>query len=540
MLHGDGLVSFRPASAVAFGAFALVAGVLQILATAALGRARVDAVARAAADGAGLYLLGAVATAIGLLAVWLLRRRPLVAVITFLVWQLAVYWPLLRRTSMLGLSYHGEYILHHFAALISAAACVTVLRSWSRRAELGRARWIPVVIGVSASMALVVLHVISQPSIVLRAPPAVQQVSTAALFVSAIAGLAICWRNLRPNMRLVVGLLLVPLLLRVALAFPDGLTGAPVPMWGRWLVMTSIVIAATGTFIAFRPRVTPPLRITLVVVSALVTAILYILYRRGFGELEDDVGGLAQSLFGFPLPYPNYVSDAQIFICMVAIFFILNVVYTSLVSSHDRHRGVALGLLGVTGLGLTNAQLGLMAGAGLLLLIDTSTDDEDETQSTAVPPPAPVDEILLATAERLGLPQPVALADAPKTVVALRGEVSSMQVDIRARRVGRDAWELDVRIGVLGRGRPRVELVPDAGQAGQRPAHEIGATHRIRGSARELEQLGDVVLDAMMPFPRARARFWEAGTSIALGDDLEQLEPGRLARLVVRVARSLR
>jgi hypothetical protein len=533
-------VSLRPASAVGLGAFALVAGVLQILATTMLGRARVDAIARVAADGAGLYLLGALATAIGLLAVWWLRRRPLVAAATFLVWQGAVYWPLMRRTSLLGLAYHGEYVLHHFIALVSAFACSAVLLGWWRRADLGRGRIIAVSLGLLATSVLVALHLVSQPSIPLRAPQELRHVATASLYAAAIVGLAVCWKTMQPNLRIIAPLLFVPLLLRVGLAFPDGLIGAPVPMGARSIVMGSIVVAATAAFVLFRPRITMPLRVLVVVSSALVTAILYILYRRGFGELEDDVGGLAQSLFGFPLPYPNYVSDTRIFLCMLGLFFMLHVVYASLVSTHDRHRGVALGLLWVAGLGLTNPQLGLMVGAGLLLLIDTSIVDEREFVVTTTAPSTPVDEILLATAERLGLPPPVALADAPKTVVALRGEVSSTHVDIRARLVGADAWAIDVRIGVIGRGRPQVELVPDPGQAGHRPAHELGRTHRIRGSARELERVGDPVLDTMMPFPRCRARFWEAGTAIALGEDLDQLEPGRLARLVVRTARALR
>jgi hypothetical protein len=521
------------------GAFALVAGALQIVATAALGRARSDAIARAAAEGATLYLVGALASGLGLLVVWLLRRRPLVAAVTFLLWQGAVFWPLRARGSRLGLAYHGEYILHHFVALLSAAVCMAVLSHWIRRIELGRARFGSVVLGGLGSIVLLFSHVVSQPSLLLRLPESLHQAATAALLSAVIVALVVFWRRMQPpTMRMITALLLVPLMLRVGLAFPGGLAGAPVPMWGRSAVMTAIVIAATVTFVSFRPRMAMGLRIAVMALSALATAFLYVLYRRGFGELEDDVGGLAQSLFGFPLPYPNYVSDLKIFASMVGLFFIFNVVYGGLLASAERHRGVAFGLLCVAGLGLTNAQLALMVGAALLLLLDTSLRDDHEPPAMLLPP-TPVDEILLATAERLGLPQPVTLADAPRTVVAMRGEVSSTSIDVRARRSSKHGWAVELRVGVIGRGRPSAELVPDDSQNGARPAHELGRTHRIEGSARALEQIGDPVLDAIIPFPRSRARFWEAGTSIALGDDLEQLEPGRLARLIVRLARSL-
>ena len=548
MLNGQGLVSLRPVSAVVLGAFALVAGALQIVATTALGRARSDAIVRAAAEGATLYLLGALATAVGLLVVWLLRRRPPIAAVVLVVWQAAVFWPLSKRATWLGLAYHGEYILHHFLALVCAATCITVLASWRRRNELGPARLVPVTLGLLGAGTLAFLHVASQPSVQMRASSTLHETATAALLLSVLAGLAIGWRTIRPPaMRIVAVLLLTPLLLRIGLAFPEGLTGAAVPMGGRTALMTAVVLAATGVFVAFRPRLPTALRIAAVSLSAIATALLYVAYRRGFGELEDDVGGLAQSLFGFPLPYPNYVSDPKLFASMVGLFFIFAVVTAGLLSSTERPRGIAFGLLCVTGLGLTNPQLALMAGAGLLLFLDigieqgTHGNPQDEGESTsALPPSTPVEDILLAAAERLDLPDPVTLADAPRAIVALRGEVATATIDVRARRLRSEMWAIDLQIGMIGRGRPDAELVPDSSQDGTRPAHELGRTHRIRGSARALEQLGDPVLDAMMPFPRARARFWEAGITIALGDDLEQLDAARLARLIARMARSLR
>jgi hypothetical protein len=86
---------------------ALVGGLLQILASIHLGLSRLDALTSAAQEGPAMVLLAVVGAGVGLGALWLLRSRPVVATVAFLLWQLAVLWPITRRMSVLGLSLHG-------------------------------------------------------------------------------------------------------------------------------------------------------------------------------------------------------------------------------------------------------------------------------------------------------------------------------------------------------------------------------------------------------------------------------------------------
>ena len=58
-------------------------------------------------------------------------------------------------------------------------------------------------------------------------------------------------------------------------------------------------------------------------------------------ELEDGIGGLAQSLFGFTLPYPTYVPGWKIIVVTVALFFVFATVYGGLMSWNERVRGLA-------------------------------------------------------------------------------------------------------------------------------------------------------------------------------------------------------
>jgi hypothetical protein len=530
MLHRRAPVFPRLAPAATFVGFALAAGILQILATIVLGLASVDALHTAADERSGWYVVGALGTGGAMLGLWFLRERPLVGSVLFFVWELTLVLTLAPRTSAVGLAFHGEYILHHFATLLGAAACFSTAIDWWRRDDLGNERLLAVGTIACSTFLLLLVHVLSQPGIAVRLPRAITDGATALAILAPIIALGVLWKSAGPApLRLVSIALLLPVALRVGFALPEGLSGGSVPDDYQQIVMVSIVASAAFTFWAFRPEMPRPVRILVIALSALATTLLYLIYRRGFGDLEDGIGGLAQSLFGFALPYPTYVPGWKIVVVTVALFFVFATVYGGLMSWNERVRGLALGLLAITGIGLSNPQLVLMLVAGHLLWIDTLVDRK---QSEPAAPALPIEDLLSRAAELLGVPAPIVLEAAEGAVVSVRGEVEGTTIDVRARPLPAGRWVLVVRTGVMGRGRPDVELAPDPGEGGQRPTHAIGRTHRVRGQLRALEAVGDGALDALLPFVDAHARFWAAGVEVELGRDLSRLDAAVLHQLV--------
>jgi hypothetical protein len=512
-------------------AVALLAGILQVMATVMLGLAPLEQLRVAAAEGAQLYLVGMLATVVGLVVVWLLRRRPLWAVLMLLSWQGAVFWPLRARTSLLGLAFHGEYVLHHFSGVLAAAVCIAIATAWLRRPDLGRARLVPAGLALVGTLALVVAHVLEQPSLHGEAPAWLEQGGTAALLLAWGTAVAVLGKHLYPpRLRLVAAALLLPFVARVALAWPEGLAGASVVDAGRPVLMATMVVAAVTAFAGFRPSVAQSVRTLVLVFSGLATVLLYYFYRRGFGELEAGLGGLAQSMFAFSLPYPSYVPAWQVWVVMLGLFAMFAAAYAGLVSPGQRARGVALSLLLVTGLGLSTPPLVLMTGAAALLWIDSISTGGGGSVSPQ-PPPSPMEAILEALAQRLHLPGVVVLEGTGRALLAVRGDVDETPIDLRARPTARGGWEVTLTVGLLGRGRAVLGLDPEPGDDGPRPAHLLGRTHRARGEVRRLELLDDTLLDALLPFPGARVELWDAGSRVSLGDDLSQLDDERLATL---------
>jgi len=523
-------------TAPTLAAIALIAGILQVMATVLLGLASLEELAAAEAEGAQQYLLGGLATALGLVVVWLLRKRPLVAALLLVVWQAAVFWPLHDRTSMLGLAFHGEYVLHHFTGLLAAAVCVAIGSHWVRRTDLGPWRWVPAGLAVGGTSMLVLAHVLEQPSLGGVAPAWLERLGAGALLASWGAALITLWRRLGPQrLRVVAVALWVPFVVRVALAWPEGLAGASVADAGRPVLMVVMVAAAVISFLAFHPSVNPSVRGLVMVFSALATLLLYYFYQHGFGELEAGLGGLAQSMFAFSLPYPSYVPAWQAWVVMMGLFAMFSAAYAGLVSPGQRPRGLAVALLVVTGLGLSTPPLVLMTGAAGLLWLDSLTDPGMGSASERVPA-RPLEEILEATATQLGVPGMVVLEDRGHSLLAVRGEVDEAPLDLRARPSGSKGWSVAITVGLIGRGRPPLGLVPEPGDEGHRPSHLLARTHRARGQVRKLELLDDAFFDALLPFPLARVDLWEAGTRVRLGADLGKLDADRLTELVRRLA----
>lgn len=531
--RGDPVAHTRLAPAATFVGFALVAAAFQVVATLLLGLAPVEAIQRAADEGSQAYLLGALGTAVATLVLWLLRQRPLVASITFLTLELALLIGLVSGTTRLGLAYHGEFVLHHFITFLSAAACVSLGWGWIRDDALGSRRWLAGAPALLGGIGLFAVHVLEQPGVGLRVPALALQTAMALALTAPAAALAGTWAqhdHPQAHPRILAIAVMVPLLLRIAVGLPSSLTGAPIPDDARTLAMASVIMASALAFWAFRPQMPRPVRFLVIALAAFVTALLYMVYVHplGFGRLEDGIGGIAQSLFGFSLPYPTFVGSWRVVLTCVAVFFILSVVYGGLLSWDERLRGLALGLYAITGIGVSNPQLALMASAALLLLVHTLVTPA-ASSAAAGSADVPVEDIFKDAADLLDLPAPVVLEG---TVVSVRGDLDGAPLDLRARPRRGGGWQISLRVGIIGRGRPVLELTPAGGHGGSRPAHELGLTHRAVGDVRRLEDVDDSQLDALQPFSSAKARYWDAGLEIDLGVDLDDLDAPRLAALL--------
>jgi len=536
----------------------LIAGVLQAVAVIVLGTSEVDDVQRAAAEGSRAYVLAALISVACLWGVYAFRRKPTISLPLLLAWPVLVFLPLRGALSPLGLAYHGEFITYHFLGLVGAALCVWVPLRWVRspelRARIGVSRWVPFVASTLGTAALLVAQVAGIPSLRLSVASGLAAAGAMLMLTTWAAAVATTWTVARPSgPRLAAALLMLPVATRVLFTGTGGvgagLRGAPVHPDAMTWVGLAIVLVAAVVAALLRPRLEIWLQGLIAVVCMIAVGMLWIGYTYMFGVLEDGLDGIARSFLGFSLPYPAYVSTWQVFGFMLGLFFILATIYTCLVSSRDRNRGVALGLLAVAGIGLSSPHLVLLMAAGILSFVDTLVDpvqqrladgDDDGESQGSTPAKSTgafdVGELVEHLGRRLGAPESIGVDD----VSVLRDDLDGVTYEVRAR--GGRRLELLLTVGLPGRGAPAFELVPDRGQGGQRPAHLLARTHRVAGDARALEAFGDRPLDALTRLPGARIRAWEAGWEIELSgrEALAQADADALESVVRAVARAVR
>jgi hypothetical protein len=504
-------------------AAAAVAGLLQLIASVALGLATPSALVRAAREGPQVYIVVAFLVAAGVWGAVALRRRPPLALASALVGPLALGLLIWRGSfTRLGAAYHGELILHHFLAFVCAAAAAAIPLQWIRDRRLGRLRWLSAVSAVPGALLLLAEHLTGP----LAAEPAspIGQVGTAMSLATWPIALVVLWPALGPlRLRLWLASAALPAAVRVALGGAAALAGVPLGLAAAAPVMAAVVAASVAGLLLLRPQVDRVLQVLATAGAAVMTLGLYRVYLQRFGDLEGDLGGLVRSLFGFDLPYPGYVPEWRLSLAMLGLFVLLTTVSGALISGRDHVRGLGLALMVTAGLGLTSPQLTLMLTAGFLVLVDATAGTPADPAARPEPPPAPLDEIFAAAAARLGLLAPVALEQAAGRVLVVRGEVERAHVHLRARD-GRRGPQLELTVGVPGRDRPEVELL----------AGDDGA--RVRGNVRRLESLPEALLVALAGFPQHRLRLWSGGAHLDFGARLARLDERSLAELILRLA----
>ncbi|PRQ02115.1 hypothetical protein ENSA5_25740 [Enhygromyxa salina] len=553
----------------AIAAVALVAGLLQIIASIVLGLARLEKFTAAANEGAYIYLVVGALLGAGVFSVWVVRSRPQLAVTLALVWPAGVWYGLRAHTSTLGLAYHGEYILHHLSALLCLVLAISVPIGWAKDRRLGKLAFVPLLLALPGALALAASHLGQVPvGPTWLADHRLATIGAALLLASWPVAAALFWSELGPRQRRpLVFVLLLPLAVRVGFAGWDGLSGALVEPEAIPWVGAALVVTAIATLILLRPRLELWVMAVVGVICLLASMFFYFLYENGFGELEDGLGGLLQSLFGFAVPYPSYVDDLRSAALMMGLFFMFVTVYSALVSAEDRVRGIALGLMVIAGLGFSSPHLVLMFGVGALLVVEgmlpgaphrelgsrqAAADAAAIERALAYDdgPPrdlASVRELIEGLAERLGLDPPTAVeTESGAGMIGLRGELLGPEgraeggpvLDLRAR-VEPGSTRIELSVGLPGREEPVFELVPDPGKRGRRPDHLLSRSHRVHGELRALEAFGDAPLDALTSFPTAYLRAWDGGVDVDLGRELVGLRVDQLDALVRSVAKAL-
>jgi hypothetical protein len=549
-------------------AVALAAGLLQIIASVALGLASLERFTAAADERPAIYMVVAVLIGAGSLSVWLTRERFAIAMTLAIVWPIGMWYALHQHTSWLGLAYHGEFMLHHLSAVLCLFVAVGVSFAWAFDKRLGKLRWLPAVFAVPGTLALVGSHLGRAPlGPMWLMDRSLATTGAALLLLAWPIATVVFWRQLGPRQRRPLAvLLLLPLVVKVAAAGWDGLSGELVPHERIVWIGGALVVTGISTLVLLRPRLEHWVLAVVGIICLLGSMFAYYLYEHGFGELEDGLGGLLQSLFGFVVPYPSYVDDTRSAALMMGLFFMCVTVYSALVSAEDRVRGIALGLMVIAGIGFSSPHLALMFGTGALLVIEgllpgapdreldgssgasgylgylstsPSVNAPDQPTEPSDGQLARVHAVLDGLAERLGLDAPTLVATGANAAsISLRGELDSSVLDVRAR-VEPGSTRIELSVGLPGRGEPVFELIPDPGKRGQRPAHLLARSHRVHGEMRAIEAFGDAPLDALTCFPTAYLRAWDGGVSVDLGRELVSLRVDHLESLVRSLARAL-
>lgn len=509
--------------------FALIGGLGQFVATVVLGMARLDALTIASQEGPTFYMLAAVALALGLVVMWTLRTRPIIAATAFITWQAAILWPLSKKMSVLGLALHGEFILHHFVTVLVALASLTI--AWALVSDRAvRRRGLPIAALIAGTVVAGVAGHITATSANGRAAPWAHGTSAILAMMTIVVWLGLELRRApRSPARWAAVALALPMLVRVVSVSPFALAQAPVPPELRSTFITMLVLIPLVLTVLLRPRPVRGATIILTAIAGLSTATLYLVYRSKFGEVEDGLGPLAQSLIGFTPPYPEYLSQTTIIIVMLGAFMALQTAGASMTAEDARDRGIGLALVLVAGVGWASPQFVLMSTAGMLLFLS----DLGELPPTPQPLQRPVGELLRDLGERLALTPSEVAAKGGVTLFALRGAVADTTIDLRARS-DRSRTRIGVRLGVVSRTRPDVALEPGVGSLSL--AHPLARTHRMVGNARRLELHGDALLDACLPFPTLRLGLWPAGAELDFGADLSRVDAASLETLIKALA----
>lgn len=517
----------RTPSTHTLAAAAAISGSLQLVATLELCLSSDGAVVRAVREGPTVYLLAAGALALFGALAYSQRDRPwpvrAALAAPGLLAAAALVW---FAGSILGLAYHGELLLHHFLAALCAATCVALPLAWARDPNLGRLRLVPLAPAVPGALLLLAEHLRRAPGDPIGL---FGQVGTASLLLAAPLALAALWPHLQPpRLRLALALGLAPLAVRVGLGGADALRGMPLGTSAALPLLGALGLAAAGVFALARPRAERGLRGLALALAGVACLSLHRAYTQRFGELEVTLGGLARSLLGFELPYPGYLPPWQLVAAMLVLFAVFSVTIHALLSRRDHVRGLCTVVLLVAGLGLSSPQLVLMIGAALLMSLDTLAGSPPPPPRSA-PPPRPVDVIAAEAAKLLGLPPPTVLEQQTGAVVALRGELDGVHVELRARHE-RAGWIVVAQAGTLGRGSPELELTP--GDPEELESHPLFGTHVIKGDPRRAERLPEALLLALQQFPDHRTRVWAGGCQLDLGARLDGLEAASLSAVL--------
>jgi hypothetical protein len=264
---------------------ALTAGLLQIIASVALGMASLERFTAAADERPAIYMVVAVLIGAGSLSVYLVRERMAIALTLAAVWPIGMWYGLRQQTSWLGLAYHGEFVLHHFAAVLCLVVALSVPIAWARDDRLGKLRWLPAVFALPGALALAGSHLGRAPlGPAWLADRTLATTGATLLLLAWPVAIAVFWR--------LAIVLLLPLLVRVGLVGWQGLSGELIEQDQIVWLGSALIVTAIATLVLLRPRLEYWVLAVVGLICLLASMFAYYLYEHGFGELEAGLGGL--------------------------------------------------------------------------------------------------------------------------------------------------------------------------------------------------------------------------------------------------------
>ena len=529
----------QPSVYARLGAAALLTATIQTICVAHIS-VHSPAEVQSARAASSMPLLGGVTATIAMCWLTWFASRRLGRIATWTGVNLCVALPVVTALSTGPLSFaiHAEVLTYNLLAILATLICVGVPATLLSRGE--REHRVAATVMLVSSLAAAVFFVVHLATSI--APDRIAGVAPTTLclpLLGLVSMLPIAtWfafdqqRTAASVSGAAISLLIG---LRLSLAGTPCSLGSEVADDNITLFGSAIVITALICAFALRPSMERWVRGLISLLTVTAVSLGWVVYSQGYGAYEDSLGDLIASFLAFRLPYPAYVAEWKAVGVLVGLFFGLSCIYANIVSTHDRARGVALGLLMLAGLSFSSPHLILTFVAGaFLLLVEPALHESAASVATEQPVVShdahehiAIEDVLHGLVERIDAP-PLLIAT---PFMALDHTIDRVPVEIRHRaEPGR--WSFEIVVGHPGRSHAPLRIVPGKPRAASSGEHPLLRTHRLEGDPRMLES-ETRLLDALTRFPGAQVEVWDGGFRSILGREDSGLDEDGLEALLL-------
>ncbi|MGB1700086.1 MAG: hypothetical protein ACPHRO_09045, partial [Nannocystaceae bacterium] len=288
--------------------------------------------------------------------------------------NLCIALPIITALHMgpLPFAIHLEVVTYNLLAILSVIICVGVPIALLRREpQRWRSAWAPLLLSSVGATVLFGLHLSAAvaPTWTTTVPRTLLCGTLLATMVVLPLGTWIAREQQRVPTSICGAAITILVALRLSLSATPCALGSEIAdmhttTFGAALVATAMICA-----FALRPSLERWVRGLISVLTVVAVSLGWLTYSQGYGSYEDSLGALIASFLAFQLPYPGYVPEWKAVGALVGLFFGLSCIYANIVSTKDRNRGVALGLMVLAGLSFSSPHLILAFAAGASLLL---------------------------------------------------------------------------------------------------------------------------------------------------------------------------